>query len=367
MSLHIIGIGTAVPQHHITQEHAAMLARQFSDQVDGHDKVMTSLYRRSGVKIRHSVVLTSSSNSVPPQQSFFVPVRSRADRGPTTGARMSRYEIAAGPLARAAAENALTRAQVNAAEITHLITVSCTGFRAPGFDLTLVHDLGLAATTARTHIGFMGCHAALNGLRVAKAFADADSKTCVLLCAVELCSLHQRYGWGPEQVVANSLFADGAAAVIAQGNRSHDTATTPVGQLLASGSMVLSNSASLMQWRVGDNGFEMALSPRIPDVIRHELRPWLGRWLAAQDLSTEQIGAWAIHPGGPRILHACGDAIGLTPDQLAPSRHVLANYGNMSSPTVLFILDHLCRHNAPRPCVLLGFGPGLTIEAALLA
>lgn len=110
MSLHIVGIGTAVPRHYITQEHAALLARQFSDQVDGHDKILISLYRRSGVKIRHSAVLTSSSNLVPPEQSFFVPVRGRADRGPTTGARMSRYEVAAGPLALAAAENALTRA-----------------------------------------------------------------------------------------------------------------------------------------------------------------------------------------------------------------------------------------------------------------
>src|SRR5439155_7347350 len=122
------------------------------------------------------------------------------------------------PLAKQAAEGALQDAGVNPADITHLITVSCTGFEAPGLDVALISHLGLKATTQRLQIGFMGCHGAINGLRAAQAIAAADAKPCVLLCATELCSLHYRFAWEPERLVANALFADGAAAVVASGN-----------------------------------------------------------------------------------------------------------------------------------------------------
>ncbi len=122
----------------------------------------------------------------------------------------------------------------------------------------------------------------------------------------------------------------------------------------------------MMSWSIGDHGFEMTLSPRVPDTIRQSLRPWLEQWLAEQQTSIEEIGSWAIHPGGPRILDACAEAAQLSNDTLAPSRSVLADYGNMSSPTVLFILNQLRAANAPRPCVMLAFGPGLAIESALV-
>jgi prepilin-type processing-associated H-X9-DG protein len=212
----------------------------------------------------------------------------------------------------------------------------------------------------------MGCHGALNGLRVARAFVEADPNARVLLCAIELCTLHQQYGWNPDQIVANALFADGsAAAVCVPASEEHDSEEAL--SSLASASMIVPETEDLMSWRIGDNGFQMGLSPRVPDVIRSTLRSWLNGWLATKGVEMEQVGQWAIHPGGPRILQACVEALEIEPDAIAASRAVLAEYGNMSSPTILFILDRLRRQGAPGPWVLLAFGPGLTIEAALVA
>ena len=302
-------------------------------------------------------------------QSFYPPAKDAEDGGPTTAERMERYERHAGELAIQAARNALEQAEIEPSRITHLVTVSCTGFGAPGVDLELIRGLELPASTARNHIGFMGCHGALNGLRISRAFADSDPRARVLTVAVELCSLHQQYGWQPDRIVANALFADGAAAIVGGGTpakpRSHDDAP-PAWQVVANGSLVLPDSEDAMSWRIGNHGFDMTLSPCVPDMVRQSLKPWLAEWLKSQNRSLEDIASWAIHPGGPRILTACGEALDLSPGLLEPSREILARFGNMSSPTVLFILKELMRAEADRPCVALAFGPGLTIEAVLL-
>jgi prepilin-type processing-associated H-X9-DG protein len=391
MSLDIHGIGTAVPEHAIDQQHAAELARAFCCQSAERVRLLPWLYRRSGVLWRHSVLLEAAESAVQVNaecgvrnaecdaktsraggklsggstvtQSFYEPMAHPDDCGPTTAQRMQAYERTAGGLAARAGAAALEQAGIAAAEITHLITVSCTGFAAPGVDWELLRLLELPATTARTHIGFMGCHGVLNALRVAAAFAAADRAARVLICAVELCSLHQQYGWHPDRIVANALFADGAAALVAvQSGGSANRGW----RVAASGSTILPETADLMSWRIGDHGYEMTLSPRVPDVIRQALRPWLSQWLGRHGLDVVDIGSWAIHPGGPRILKACGEALRLDGTQLEPSQRILAEYGNMSSPTVLFILQQLMRAAAPRPCVMLAFGPGLTVEAALV-
>jgi len=163
--------------------------------------------------------------------------------------------------------------------------------------------------------------------------------------------------------VANALFADGAAAVVGKQSQS---SSGEQWELVASGSTVVPDSEEMMSWRIGDHGFEMTLSPQIPDLIKARLRPWLENWLAGQGIRIEEVGSWAIHPGGPRILTAVADAVGFEEEKLAPSREILSEFGNMSSPTVLFILQRLQAAQAARPCVMLGFGPGLTIEAALV-
>src|SRR5262249_12473123 len=286
--------------------------------------------------------------------------------GPTTGERMRVYAEEAGPLAVRAAAAAVAEAGFEPASFTHLVTVSCTGFVAPGVDLALIRGLGLRPTVERTHVGFMGCHGALNGLRVANAFTTADPQARVLLCGVELCSLHYYYGNQADKLIANAIFADGAAAVVgAVASPERERGELATWQLAASGSCLIPGSDEEMGWTVGDHGFEMSLSRKVPGLIARHIRPWLEGWLADNGLLLDAVGTWAGHPGGPKILSAVEEGLGLAPDALAVSRAVYAEHGNMSSPTILFILDRLRRANAPRPCIALGFGPGLVAEAAL--
>jgi len=206
----------------------------------------------------------------------------------------------------------------------------------------------------------MGCHGALNGLRVANAFAAANPGARVLVTAVELCSLHYYYGNAADKLIANAIFADGAAAVAGC------AAPRPSGWALrASGSCLIPESAADMAWTVGDHGFAMTLSRKVPGLIAAHLRPWLEGWLRDNGLSLSDVRSWAVHPGGPKILVAVEEALNLPPAALAASRGVFADRGNMSSPTVLFVLDRLRKAGAPGPCVALGFGPGLVAEAAL--
>jgi predicted naringenin-chalcone synthase len=208
----------------------------------------------------------------------------------------------------------------------------------------------------------MGCHGALNGLRAARAFAGSEPTARVLVCAAELCSLHFRFGWNADLAVTNALFADGAAALVGSGDSGDDADSW---RLAASGSYLTPGTADAMTWTIGDHGFEMTLNPKVSHQIGEHLRPWLRGWLARHGLELADIASWAIHPGGPRILDAVEDALGLDRRVTADSREVLAAHGNMSSPTVLFILERLRGRSAPRPCVALAFGPGLAIEAAL--
>jgi predicted naringenin-chalcone synthase len=266
------------------------------------------------------------------------------------------------PLAREAALKALEDAQTAPESITHLVTVSCTGFSAPGFDVGLIKTLGLPAGVERTHVGFMGCHGALNGLRVARSFVDAQPQARVLLCAVEISSIHYYYCWDPKRMVGNALFADGAAALVGGPGNSNQSDGW---RALANGSCVFADSEYAMTWSIGNYGFDMTLSAKIPNLIAAHLRPWLEQWLASLNLTIAEVGSWAIHPGGPRVVSSVEEALGLPEKTAWASYEVLANCGNMSSPTVLFILNRLRQKNAPRPCVALGFGPGLTVEAAL--
>jgi predicted naringenin-chalcone synthase len=362
MGFHFEGLGVATPPYEIRQDDAATWAHATSASAVTDTKVISQLYRRSGVKTRRSVVLESSTNGAPARQSFFSPPTSDRQRGPTTAERMRAYDSHAAELATTAARRALADAHMNARDITHLITVSCTGFQAPGVDLSLCEQLDLSDGVARTHIGFMGCHAALNALRVADAFARADSTSRILVCAVELCSLHFQYSGRNDQIVSNSLFADGAAAVAGRGGRNDESWAT----IEASGSARLRATSDMMSWRIGDNGFEMTLSARVPAVIKRELRPWITAWLAECGLDIAEIDHWAIHPGGPRILDACGESLGLVASDLEPSRSVLARYGNMSSPTALFVLQQILQTTTAGRCVMLAFGPGLAIEATLI-
>jgi predicted naringenin-chalcone synthase len=363
MSLAILGMGTAVPDGILLQTDALEVARALCHPTDAQETWLPSMYHGTGITARQLAlgadvirdVLDGTNHSGSP----FVPRGVPGERGPTTGQRMRLYAELAPPLALEAARGALDRSSLAARELSHLITVSCTGFVAPGIDLALIRGLGLAPTVQRTHVGYMGCHGALNGLRVARAFA-AEPEARILLCAVELCSLHYHYDWNPSKMIANAIFGDGAAALVGA-----PSASSGEWRVTAAGSCLVPDSADAMTWTVCDHGFEMTLSKRVPGLIATHLRPWLEQWLTGHGLSLAEVGSWAIHPGGPRILDAVEDALSLPATATATARAVFADHGNMSSPTVLFIVDRLRAEGAARPCVALGFGPGLMAEVVL--
>jgi predicted naringenin-chalcone synthase len=366
MALALLGLGTAVPTTAITQAEAVQIAERLCCRTEAQAELLPSLYRHSGIQMRHLAfspdvmadVLQGTKNS----GSVFLPRESLDDPGPSTGERMEQYIREAAPLAVEAALRALGEAAVDPGSLTHLVTVSCTGFHAPGVDIELIKQLTLPPTIERTHVGFMGCHGALNGLRVAAAFTRAAASARVLLCAVELCGLHYHYRWSPKKMVSNALFADGAASVVGVPPA---VAPADAWQATASAACLFPDSEYAMTWSIGDHGFEMTLSTRVPDLLARNVRPWLVEWLAQCGLRLDEVASWAIHPGGPRILDAVEAALELHPEATAVSREVLAKCGNMSSPTVLFVLQRLRARQAPRPCVALGFGPGLATEAAL--
>ncbi|MCA9192511.1 MAG: type III polyketide synthase [Planctomycetales bacterium] len=371
----LMGVGAALPENRIDQRAAAQLAielgvsRRF-------EKALPVLYRQSGVSFRHSVLLESEPGATV-SQTFYKQATIEEPHGPTTAQRIAAYRIHAGPLAIQASSTALNNAQVEGKQITHLITISCSGFSAPGFDISLIQNIGLSPSVMRTNIGFMGCHGTLNGMRVAMAICNAQANATVLLCAVELCSLHQRYTDDAQQLVANAIFADGAGALVfggldassndCHGPRDGNDFLSHQWNLVDCSSYLIADSIDLMSWQIGDHGFEMGLSPRVPEVIEKHLFAWVSQWLAQFSLGIQDISNWAIHPGGPRILTACASALNLTEEQLRPSLEVLTHRGNMSSPTVIHILESMQSSNSLGHWqVVLAFGPGLCIEAALL-
>jgi len=362
----LLGLGTAQPTGTINQPDAAEAAEARCCSNAKERRFLRRVYQQSAVRTRRTVLIDHASIDTGSTFASFYPIPDGNGnaRGPDVQERMQAYQQHALPLARRAAETALHNAHVTPDQITQLITVTCTGFAAPGLDVRLIEALGLPRGVGRTMIGFMGCHGAINGLRNAHALAQqADGH--VLLCCAELCTLHFQYGWRTRQLVANALFGDGAAAAVGVPS-SNRPAAHKAWRLRATGSQLLADTHDAMTWTITDHGFVMTLSPRVPDLIGEHLKPWLIRWLGEYGLGLADIASWAIHPGGPRVLDAVASALSLPDEALGASRRVLAECGNMSSPTMLFILDRLTAETAPGPCVALAFGPGLMIEAALL-
>jgi predicted naringenin-chalcone synthase len=370
--MQILGLATAAPGARLDQADAAVFAQPYNCATPRQRRLLGRVYAQSGIHGRHVVVAGMTAPTVDnPMTGYYpLPGEDTADAGPTIADRMQQYQQFALPLAEQACHAALSAAGIGPHQVSQIVLVSCTGLAAPGVDLKLIDRLPLPRTVGRTMIGFMGCHGALNGLRVTRGLTAADPQRPVLMCCVELCSLHFRYGWDRDRIVANALFADGAAALVARWATAPLVArwaTSPQAplKLLASGSVVLPDSADAMTWIIGDHGFEMTLSSRVPDLIHAHLRSWLEPFLADHDLSLDDIGSFAVHPGGPRVLDAVEDALDLRRGAVDASRAVLAEQGNMSSPTVLFILDRLRQQAAPRPILAMAFGPGLTAEAAI--
>ncbi len=345
----ILSIGTAVPARGITQDDAATMACAVAGgSMD--ERSLRLLYRRASVERRGSVLADDRG---------LIPVYGADRLELTTGERMELYRTHAADLACNAAGDAIARSGVKAKAITHLVTASCTGFDAPGVDQAIVRRLGLGAEVRRTHIGFMGCHAAVNALAVGAAFARAEPDARVLVSCAELCTLHFARSGGVDVQVANALFADGAAAAVL-------AASDEGVRIRRFASAIIPGTEGMMSWQIGDHGFEMQLSASVPEVLAREVPGWVDSWLRAEGLDRGDVGHWAIHPGGPKILSALEAAFGLKEGAADLSREVLARHGNMSSATVLFILKRMLEHEASGPIVALAFGPGLAGEGMLV-
>jgi len=339
-------------------------------------RIVTASFDGSGIDTRRTVLdeLTWTATDAAP---VFFDRATGELLSPATGVRNDVYVREAGRLFVAAARAALDAdPEVGPAEVTHVITVSCTGFHAPGPEYEIVRALGLSDSVQRYHLGFMGCYASMPALRAASQFCAADPNAVVLVVSVELCTLHLRSSNDPDTIVASSLFADGAGAGIVtarpleDGERAFDldrfaTRITPVGE-------------GDMAWKIGDHGFEMVLSNAIPAIIDDHITgaleplfdhdPALAEALAT-DASSDAIEHWAIHPGGRSILDKVESRLVLTEAQLVPARETLRDYGNMSSATVLFVLRNILDSDAAADgdrVAAMAFGPGLTVESALL-
>jgi predicted naringenin-chalcone synthase len=355
----ILALGTAVPAHIASQE---TVYRWMADSFVDHPAVvrwLRALYAYSGIDRRHICI---DDFLRPPAESSFAPGQPLADVA-TTAQRMEIYQQESAPLAVESAGQALTALaaesgcsfEAAAESITHLITISCTGFFAPGLDLTLARRLGLSSSIGRTMIGFMGCSAMFNGLRTAHQIVQGDPSARVLVVSVELCSIHVQPGIQRENLISASLFADGSSACVV-GLPQADQHNFFVLEDLRT--EVKADTEEEMVWQIGNFGFELKLSPRIPKHLGEVAPQILG------DLFPEDGPDFcAIHPGGPAILDELESILALDPGMIEASRRVLSNYGNISSATILFVLDELRRTmQTPQTGVAMAFGPGLTVE-----
>ena len=276
---------------------------------------------------------------------------------PSTGERMRRYQAEAPALAQRAVEKLALGDDLKRA--THLIVTSCTGFSAPGLDLQLMQACGLDPSIERTLVGFMGCYAAVSALKLARHIVRSEPQARVLVVSLELCTLHLQEVDDLEQVLTFLVFGDGCAAALV-------TAEPHGLRLDRFKAVVAPQTGQHITWDIGDLGFDMFLSGQVPGAIGTALRTSRQEVLDGADPA--HIDLWAVHPGGRSVLDAVEQALDLGPEALQASREVLRLYGNMSSPTVLFVLEALMRHAeaGQRGCAM-AFGPGLTAETLLFS
>ena len=372
----MLTISTALPDTVIHQSDVARLFARQPDMTRLGSRLVGSAFAGSGVTTRHTVLpelgaAAAQDRSGPADAapaSPFVDPHSGHLLSPGTQTRNGLYTDHAQRLFVRVARTALNQVAraVTPMEISHVITVSCTGFFAPGPDVHVVKELGLRSDVARMHLGFMGCNAAFPALRAAYAACRADPHAVVLVVCVELCTLHLHVRNDPDTVMGNALFADGAAAAVVTARDVGDETAEPALDLLDFETTLAPVGEDQLAWSVGDEGFEMILGTYVPRIIDDHVTDALAPLLDRAELNAQAIPLWAVHPGGRSILDKVQSRLALTREQLAASRGVLADAGNMSSATILFVLDRLRTSGAAGRVAALAFGPGLSIESALL-
>ena len=338
MTARINRLATAVPACDFEQDYRAWAMRRLEGSRQA--RLFARMAERSGIDHRWSV-LSQEDAKLDAGEGFY------AGEPPSTAQRMAIYAEEAPKLAMGAIEKL-----GDLPDITHIVVASCTGFIAPGIDQILARKLGLADDIERVLIGFMGCYAAVTALRTARHIVRSEPDARVLVVTVELSTLHHQDNVDLEPMLAGAQFGDGAAAAI--------VSSEGEGLMLGEGiAAALEDSEDLITWRIGDTGFHMRLSGEVPGRIRSALLRDDARGRVLGEGDTPQ--AYAVHAGGRSILDAVAEGLDLAPDALDHSRGVLRDYGNMSSSTLMFVLDRIMR-DRPESGVALAFGPGLAME-----
>ncbi|WP_166982366.1 type III polyketide synthase [Paramicrobacterium fandaimingii] len=355
MSISIASLATVTPDTVLHQNEVRDVFASQPELSRLAQRLISTSFDQSGIETRRSAIV-EFDRSVDVEHPEFYDSRSGLLLSPGTKARNDLFTEAAGKLYVDAARKAT--ADIDTDTVTHIITVSCTGFFAPGPDFLIARELGLRPNVQRYNLGFMGCYASMPALRLAQQLCAADPDAVVLVVSVELCTLHVRSSSDPDQIIASSLFADGAGAAVVHTGAglasldSFDTRVTPTGE-------------EAMAWTIGDEGFLMVLSSYVPHIIGEHITGALDGLIG--DTTPRDITHWALHPGGRSIVDRVETALDLAPEQLAASRSVLREFGNMSSATVLFVLERILADAQTGDSVCaLAFGPGLTVESALL-
>jgi predicted naringenin-chalcone synthase len=360
MSVWIHKIETAVPETRYSQSD---IGRQMVEwTLDERDKrLVRMLYKGSGIEYRHSVIPDLGA-------SFLSTDADGTVRQQTTAQRNAIYTREASKLALQLGRKLLASGSgIDPAQISHVITASCTGFFNPGIDYLLCRDLELSPTTRRFHLGFMGCYAAFPALNMAAQFCLANPEATVLVMCLELCTLHLQINGSEDTILANSLFSDGAAAMVVSARPPQPGSTAF--RICDFESALIPSGVDAMAWSLGDLGFDISLSSYVPKIIGAGISQLLQPLLSRNALSAKDIRRWAVHPGGKSIIDKVAASLDLAAEQVQPSRDVLRNFGNMSCATILFVLKEMMTQPPPagaEQICAVAFGPGLTVEMGLL-
>lgn len=361
MSKHpfILALATSTPPHAFGQEEIAEKMIQVLAYEKHKIQQLKDIYQNSAIQTRYSVFPDFKKD----RSEWHFWGQDYPEQVPGMSQRNLAYKTEAPKLAYEASKKAIEKWGRDPSEITHIISVSCTGVVAPGIEFDLMQKLNLKRSVTRLGINFMGCFGAFKGLLVAASFAKEHPQHRILLVCTELCSLHLQAKPDLDNILANSLFSDGASAVIL-GGEPHGQ-EKPLWEIHKQYSVGIDHSLDKMSWEASDHGFFMKLSPFVPALLGRHIQPVVNAILG--DTIHSQACDWAIHPGGKSIIQAIERAMKLEPPQTEAAWGILKDYGNMSSATFLFVLERLYQQSTFKPWTLgLGFGPGLSIEGILL-
>jgi predicted naringenin-chalcone synthase len=359
----IISIATEVPGYKHEQEHILKFMQNVYAMNEQDKRKMKFLYRQSAIKTRYSVL---PDYSLQANDWVFYPASENLDPFPNLELRMKWFNDTA-PLLSINAIKKCIAGKINADEITHLITVSCTGMSAPGLDLQVMEALELPKNIFRTSVNFMGCYAAIHALRLADSLCHENKNAKVVIVCTELCTLHFQKENTVDNITSSLLFGDGSAAVLVT-NNDHQKEGLTIKDFY---SEVAFKGKKDMSWELSSSGFLMTLSGYVADLIEEDFNSLVQNALQHARLEKDDISHWCIHPGGKKILTAIEKSISLAEDSLSESYNVLRDYGNMSSPTILFVLkemmDQLDKEKRKKTNIFgAAFGPGLTMETFIL-